>query len=156
MPITNDLVFSTEQPWKAFLGDWIYDEIMRTFGIEFDTSDDNCCYVLVKLSKIEKTVKLDSTKPIRVKEFVDRAIDRLDVNDTAAVRRFMKSYGTHYIDSYVTGNFIYQVSDTIRQTNFQKTRRKPLCLHLRSSLTTPLPPTYFLLTRTKSGQFKLL
>ncbi|XP_045778167.1 torso-like protein [Maniola jurtina] len=105
----NFKIEGTEQPWKAFLGDWIYDEIMRTFGIEFDTSSDNCCYVLVKLSKTHRTVKMDHTKQIRVKEYMERAINRLDVNDTAAVRRFMKSYGTHYIDSYVTGNFIYQV-----------------------------------------------
>lgn len=46
----------------------------------------------------------------QVKEYVNRAIEELNVTDTAEVRRFMKSYGTHYIDSYTTGNFIYQVT----------------------------------------------
>ncbi|CAH0719161.1 unnamed protein product, partial [Brenthis ino] len=105
----NFNIEGTEKPWKAFLGDWIHDEIMRTFGIEFDFKPDNCCYVLVKLSKVHKSVQMDSTKDVRVKAYVQREIDRLNASDTTSVRRFMKSYGTHYIDSYVTGNFIYQV-----------------------------------------------
>lgn len=82
---------------------------MRTFGIEYDPHPDNCCYVLVKLSKVHKSVDINSLKNVQVKDYVQKAIDRLNVNDETAVRRFMKSYGTHYIDSYKTGNFIYQV-----------------------------------------------
>lgn len=110
--ITPDAASSTEKPWKAFLGDWINDEIMRTFGMEFDFKPDNCCYVLVKLSKTLKSVKMDSMNNIRVKKYVEREIENLNASDTTAIRRFMKSYGTHYIDSFVTGNFIYQVSSS--------------------------------------------
>ncbi|XP_046970756.1 torso-like protein [Vanessa cardui] len=105
----NFKIEGTEIPWKAFLGDWIKDEIMRTFGMEFDLERDNCCYVLVKLSKVHKTVKMDFDSNIRSKEYVRREINSLNASDSTAVRRFMKSYGTHYIDSFVTGNFIYQV-----------------------------------------------
>lgn len=91
------------------MGDWIKDEIMRTFGIEYDLKPDNCCYVLVKLTKKHKTVQLDGLRGVAVKDYVKRAIDSLNVSDSSEVRRFMKSYGTHYIDSYITGNFIYQV-----------------------------------------------
>lgn len=83
---------------------------MRAFGIEYDSKPDNCCYVLVKLMKVHKSVQLDSLENVTVREYVKRAIDKLNVSDTSEIRRFMKSYGTHYIDSYVTGNFIYQVS----------------------------------------------
>ncbi|KPI98181.1 PREDICTED: torso-like protein [Papilio xuthus] len=105
----NFRIEGTDKPWKAFLGDWILDEIMRAFGIEYDTKPDNCCYVLVKLMKVHKSVQLDSLDNVVVKDYVKRAIDKLNVSDASDVRRFMKSYGTHYIDSYVTGNFIYQV-----------------------------------------------
>lgn len=103
------IIFSTDKPWKAFLGDWITDEIMRTLGIEYDPRPENCCYVLVKLSKIHTAVKVDSMENVQVKEFVQRAVSALNVSDGTAVRRFMKSYGTHYIDYFATGNFIYQV-----------------------------------------------
>ncbi|XP_028025737.1 torso-like protein [Bombyx mandarina] len=105
----NFKIEGTSKPWKAFLGDWIHDEIMRTFGIEYDMKSDNCCYVLVKLTKKHRTVELEDLEGIRVRAYIQRAIDKLDINDPAEIRRFMKSYGTHYIESFVTGNFIYQV-----------------------------------------------
>ncbi|XP_075981932.1 torso-like protein [Anticarsia gemmatalis] len=105
----NFRIEGTDKPWKAFMGDWIHDEIMRTFGIVYDSNPDNCCYVLVKLTKRHKTVELDDIEGAAAKDYVSRAIEDLNVSDTSEIRRFMRSYGTHYIDSYVTGNFIYQV-----------------------------------------------
>lgn len=81
---------------------------MRIFGIEY-TTKQNCCYVLVKLTKKQRSVELDSLQGVGVKDYVTRAIEKLNVSDTSEVRRFMRSYGTHYINSYVTGDFIYQV-----------------------------------------------
>ncbi|KAH9634331.1 hypothetical protein HF086_011591 [Spodoptera exigua] len=104
----NFKIEGTNKPWKAFMGDWIHDEIMRTFGIEYDLKPD-CCFVLVKLTKINKTVELGNLQNVAVKDYVMRAIEDLNVTNTADVRKFMKSYGTHYIDSYSTGNIIYQV-----------------------------------------------
>ncbi|CAG5054355.1 unnamed protein product [Parnassius apollo] len=105
----NFRIEGTDKPWKAFLGDWILDEVMRAFGIEYDTKPDSCCYVLVKLTKVHKSVQIDDLRNVALKDYVKRAIESLNVSDPTEVRKFMKSYGTHYIDSYVTGNFIYQV-----------------------------------------------
>lgn len=90
------------------MGDWIPDEIMRTFGIDYESKPD-CCFVMVKLTKTHKSEQLGNLRGVALKDYVVRAIDKLNVSDTAEVRRFMRSYGTHYIDSYKTGNFIYQV-----------------------------------------------
>ncbi|XP_060806306.1 torso-like protein [Amyelois transitella] len=106
---SNFVIEGTDRPWKAFMGDWILDEIMRTLGIIYDGKPDNCCYVLVRLTKKHKSVKLGNLQDVAVKDYVKRATENLNVSDPSEVRRFMKSYGTHYIDSYVTGNFIYQV-----------------------------------------------
>ncbi|XP_041968912.1 torso-like protein [Aricia agestis] len=105
----NFKIEGTDKPWKAFLGDWILDEIMRTFGIEYDARPDNCCYVLVKLTKVHTAVQVESMERVRVREYVQRAVNSLNVSDGVAIRQFMKSYGTHYIESFATGNFIYQV-----------------------------------------------
>lgn len=70
----------------------------------------NIINILFISGKQEKTVQLDNLDGVTVKTYVTRAIDNLNVSDTSEVRKFMKSYGTHYIDSYITGNFIYQVS----------------------------------------------
>ncbi|KAF9804344.1 hypothetical protein SFRURICE_011959 [Spodoptera frugiperda] len=108
----NFKIEGTDKPWKAFMGDWIHDEIMRTFGIEYEIMRNfgiDCCFVLVKLTKMHKTVELGNLNNVGVKDYVMRAIEDLNVKNTADVRRFMKSYGTHYIHSYATGNIIYQV-----------------------------------------------
>ncbi|XP_026736313.1 torso-like protein [Trichoplusia ni] len=104
----NFKIEGTDKPWKAFMGDWIPDEIMRTFGIDYESKPD-CCFVMVKLTKTHKSEQLGNLRGVALKDYVVRAIDKLNVSDTAEVRRFMRSYGTHYIDSYKTGNFIYQV-----------------------------------------------
>ncbi|XP_026751625.2 torso-like protein [Galleria mellonella] len=106
---SNFKIEGTDKPWKAFMGDWISDEILRTLGIIYDGKPDNCCYVLIKLTKTHKSVKLGDLTNVSIKDYVEMAIGKLNFSDPVGVRRFMKSYGTHYIDSYVTGNFIYQV-----------------------------------------------
>ncbi|KAF9424413.1 hypothetical protein HW555_000552 [Spodoptera exigua] len=74
----NFKIEGTNKPWKAFMGDWIHDEIMRTFGIEYDLKPD-CCFVLVKLTKINKTVELGNLQNVAVKDYVMRAIEDLNV-----------------------------------------------------------------------------
>ncbi|KAL0879498.1 hypothetical protein ABMA27_003242 [Loxostege sticticalis] len=106
---SNFKIEGTDRPWKAFMGDWVVDEILRTMGIMYDGKLENCCYVLVKWKKPHTSAQLDELTDVAVKDHVSRAINALNASDASEVRRFMKSYGTHYIDSYVTGNFIYQV-----------------------------------------------
>lgn len=36
-------------------------------------------------------------------------MDNVTVGDTVSVLQFIQKYGTHYINSYVTGNSLYQV-----------------------------------------------
>ncbi|KAI8440918.1 hypothetical protein MSG28_009216 [Choristoneura fumiferana] len=105
----NFYIEGTDKPWKAFMGDWITDEIMRTLGIEYDPRPDTCCYVLLKLTRVHRTVKIDDLTDVALTSYVKRAVDALNASDVAEIRKFMKSYGTHYIDSFATGNFIYQV-----------------------------------------------
>ncbi|CAH0397124.1 unnamed protein product [Chilo suppressalis] len=105
----NFKIEGTDKPWKAFMGDWVTDEILRTMGVIYNGWQDNCCYVLVKWTKPHTNAQLDDLRDVAVKDHVGKAIEALNVSDTAAVRTFMRSYGTHYIESFLTGNFIYQV-----------------------------------------------
>jgi torso-like protein len=40
---------------------------------------------------------------------VAREIDKIQIGDVTSVIRFIRKYGSHYIESYVTGNALYQV-----------------------------------------------
>jgi torso-like protein len=42
-------------------------------------------------------------------ELVQQEVEKVKVGDAASVNDFVRSYGSHYIASYVTGNSLYQV-----------------------------------------------
>ncbi|GBP71230.1 Torso-like protein [Eumeta japonica] len=100
----------TDKPWKVFMGDWIMDEVARALGIEYGYDADRCCYVLAKVSKTVRAVQMDNLNygaPVKI--YVKNALQNLNVSNPEEIRQFMKSYGTHYINSYMTGDAIYQV-----------------------------------------------
>jgi hypothetical protein len=44
-----------------------------------------------------------------LEDFVTQEVDKVQVGDAASVIDFVRSFGSHYIASYVTGNALYQV-----------------------------------------------
>ncbi|CAH0560307.1 unnamed protein product [Brassicogethes aeneus] len=100
-----------DKPWKAFTGSWTPETIARNLGINssFITSD-SYCFVLVRLSRYREGVKLTRVpNNINLADVVAREIDNMQVGDVGSVVTFIKKYGSHFINSFVTGNSIYQV-----------------------------------------------
>lgn len=46
---------------------------------------------------------------LQLEDFVQQEVEKVQVGDTASVTEFVRSFGSHYIASYVTGNSLYQV-----------------------------------------------
>lgn len=71
-----------------------------------------CSYVLVRVSRFREKAKL--LKPIRPNQLIEpdvlEKMRNVTVGDTTSALQFMQKYGTHYINSYTTGNSLYQVS----------------------------------------------
>ena len=69
-------------------------------------------YVLVRVSRFRERAKLQ--RPIQPNQFIEpdvlEKMNNVTVGDTVSVLQFIQKYGTHYINSYVTGNSLYQVS----------------------------------------------
>ena len=56
------------------------------------------------------TAKLGPKPPKwQLEDFVAQEVEKVQVGDTASVTDFVRSFGSHYIASYVTGNSLYQV-----------------------------------------------
>lgn len=56
------------------------------------------------------TAKLGRKPPKwQLEDFVAQEVEKVQVGDTASVTDFVRSFGSHYIASYVTGNSLYQV-----------------------------------------------
>lgn len=105
-----------EHPWKAFAGGWQDEVAARKLGINSSFIKGDYCYVLVRVSRFRETARM--TKPIPANqvlyEDVSRQIQNMTPGDAANTVQLMSNYGTHYINSYVTGNSLYQVSEVGR------------------------------------------
>lgn len=108
--------FAIEQldsPWEAFTGGWHADVAARKLGINASYIRTDYCYVLVRVARFRETGRLRRPGGIPASQplFDDVAALMRNVTpgDTAGTVQFMANVGTHYIDSYVTGNSLYQV-----------------------------------------------
>lgn len=99
------------KPWKAFTASWSPEIIARNLGINSSFVHGDYCYVLVRLSRFRDNVSLSRLpNNVRLDETVAEEIDNIKVGDAHSVLMFIQKFGTHYIDSFVTGNSLYQVS----------------------------------------------
>ncbi|KAL1506731.1 hypothetical protein ABEB36_006038 [Hypothenemus hampei] len=99
-----------DQPWKAFTSSWSVETLARNLGINSTYLGGDHCYVLVRLSRFRDSVRLDRTPGNdNVVNSVREEIDNIKLGDEASVLMFIKKFGSHYIQSYVTGNSLYQV-----------------------------------------------
>lgn len=99
-----------ESPWRAFTGSWSLDAVAKNLGINSSFVHKEHCYVLVRLSRFRENVELSRIpNNVNLADVVALEIDQIKVGDVTSVLTFIKKYGSHYIDSYVTGNALYQV-----------------------------------------------
>lgn len=101
-----------EFPWQAFTGGWQNEVIARKIGVESSFLKGDYSYVLVRVSRFRESAHL--TRPIpsnqQLYDDVSLRIQNITPGDTTSTVQFMNNYGTHYINSYVTGNSLFQVS----------------------------------------------
>lgn len=122
-------------PWKAFTDGWHSEITAKKLGINssYIVGDYRwvkflprssplsyltnlvfariCSYVLVRVSRFRERARLQ--RPIAPNQLIEPGVlakmDNVTVGDTVSVLQFIQKYGTHYINSYVTGNSLYQV-----------------------------------------------
>jgi torso-like protein len=68
------------------------------------------------VSRHRETAKLSTAaKNLELEQVVAQEAEKVQVGDAASVVEFVRNFGSHYIASYVTGNSLYQVLQTIRE-----------------------------------------
>ncbi|KAJ8913333.1 hypothetical protein NQ315_013304 [Exocentrus adspersus] len=109
-----------DKPWRAFASSWTPETLARNLGINSSFVIKDHCYVLVRLSRFRETVEIDKIpNNIHLADVVAKEIDNVQRGDVASVLMFIRKYGSHYIQSYVTGNSLYQVF-VFNKTNYQR------------------------------------
>lgn len=98
-------------PWKAFTDGWHPEIVSKKLGINSSYIIGDYSYVLVRVSRFRESAKL--RKPIAANQAIDPAVllkmKDINVGDTVSVYQFIDKFGSHYINSYVLGNSLYQV-----------------------------------------------
>lgn len=99
-----------DKPWQAFTGSWSKLTLARNLGLDVSYVTGDHCYVLVRVARHRETANLamdmDSTD---LHEPVAKQVASVNVGDSLSVIEFVRSFGSHYVTSYVTGNSLYQV-----------------------------------------------
>lgn len=101
-----------DSPWRAYTEGWHTEIAAKKLGIQSKYLErDDYCYVLVRVSRFRDSAKF--ARPIPPNQVLEadvaRRVQGVAIGDTTSAVQFMNKYGTHYINSYVTGNSLYQV-----------------------------------------------
>lgn len=101
-----------DKPWEAFTGGWFPDIAAKKLGINTSFIQGDYSYVLVRVVRFRETGKLKTEIPLNqtLEADVRERMSQLKVGNVTGAVKFMESIGTHYINSYTTGNSLYQVS----------------------------------------------
>lgn len=99
-----------EKPWRAFTASWSRTAMARHLGINSSFVSGQHCYVLVRVARHRDSAQLGTLpSDLELEPPVAQEMDRIVPGDPASAMEFIRSFGSHYIASYVTGNSLYQV-----------------------------------------------
>jgi len=100
-----------DKPWEAFTGGWFPDNAARKLGINTSFIQGDYSYVLVRVVRFRETGRLNTEIPVHqpLEQDVRSRVNQLQIGNMTSVVRFMEEVGTHYVNSYTTGNSLYQV-----------------------------------------------
>jgi len=97
-----------EQPHKLFTGSWRLPTAAQYLGLSPQALDDSVnSYVLVKLVRNKGTKAAAGN--IRLDAEAATEANKVQAQDSDAILKFVKNYGTHYFRSVTVGDAIYQV-----------------------------------------------
>lgn len=100
-----------DRPWEAFTGGWFPDNAAKKLGINTSFIQGDYSYVLVRVVRFRETGKFKSEFPnnLTLENDVRERINEIVTGNVTTAVKFFENVGTHYINSYTTGNSLYQV-----------------------------------------------
>ena len=82
----------------------------KHLGIKTNYITGQYCYVLVRVARHRESGRMRPVgDDVELEEEVARGTNDVIPGDEASVSHFVKSFGSHYVVSYTTGNSLYQV-----------------------------------------------
>jgi torso-like protein len=103
-----------DKPWHAFAGGWRSPSLAKYMGIDSTYVKGDYKYMLVRVLMVRSTGKFVPFSNITHLHSTDPSFRSLRTNDYTSSYNFFNDVGTHYVNSYLTGNAIYQVRILLR------------------------------------------
>lgn len=101
-----------DEPWEAFLENFSNETLAYNLGINVSYVSGDHCYVLVKITRVRDKIsflpEFEALNASVNQAVLDKA-DTVKLGDMSSLWGFVKTFGSHYITSYATGNSMYQV-----------------------------------------------
>lgn len=107
------LIEGLEKPWHAFAGGWRAPSLAKYFGIEASYVKGDYRYMLVRVFIVKNTGKLHTFPNVTISPNFVEDIRSFRVNDYTTSFQFFNNVGTHAVNSFITGNAIYQVIGSV-------------------------------------------
>lgn len=99
-----------DNPWKVFTASWSRESIAKYMGIDSSYMDDaHYSYVLVRLPWHSDVVDDSSISQAAVSATVLEDVIGVEVGNVHSVMKFIQKFGTHYLNSFIRGDSLYQV-----------------------------------------------
>lgn len=104
----NFTIEGTDNPSNIIMGALSKAKIAKYFGIR-ESFVTNYSYVLIRISRFRKGEKLYDLHTLQLNEEVLEQLDNVIAKNSASTMNFIKNCGSHYIESFITGNSLFQV-----------------------------------------------
>lgn len=102
-----------EKPWMAFTNFWPPEIIADHFGIKADYISDDYSFVVLSIARYHDSRNLTGfSGNLEFDKTAVSAANEVIVGNDDSLNKFSRKFGTHYINSFVTGDLIYQVRKT--------------------------------------------
>ncbi|XP_057340998.1 torso-like protein [Microplitis mediator] len=104
----NFTIEGTDNPSHFIMGALSKAKIAKYFGIR-ESLVTNYSYVLIRISRFRKGEKLSGRTTLQLNEEVFKQLNNVTIGDSTSTINFIKNSGSHYIESFITGNSLFQV-----------------------------------------------
>ncbi|CAD6208740.1 GSCOCG00003547001-RA-CDS [Cotesia congregata] len=107
----NFTIEGVGKPWRSFMASWEKNRIAKYFGIRESLLSEEYKYIFVRIARVRDNLKM-TTPPesLEIEESILDEADNVDIEDSVSTVNFIYKYsGTHYIESYTSGDSLFQV-----------------------------------------------
>lgn len=108
----NFTIEGVDKPWRPFMASWKKNQIAKYFGIRESLLSEEYKYIFIRIARVRDNLKMATpSESLEIEESLLDEADNVEIKDSASTVNFISKFsGTHYIESFTSGDSLFQVS----------------------------------------------